>query len=81
MLIVAPRSVWLREAPVGADTQATVTIVRSIKPPLAVELIEELLALGFRFSVVLADSLYEERGPFIVCCTDTHSPSQTACGL
>jgi SRSO17 transposase len=35
------------------------------KPQLAIELIEELLALGFRFSVVLADSLYGESGPFI----------------
>ncbi len=35
------------------------------KPQLAVEIIEELLALGFRFSVVLADSLYGESGPFI----------------
>lgn len=35
------------------------------KPQLAIEIIEELLALGFRFSVVLADSLYGESGPFI----------------
>jgi len=35
------------------------------KPQLAIELIEELLNLGFRFSVVLADSLYGESGPFI----------------
>jgi len=34
-------------------------------PQLALEIIEELLALGFRFSVVLADSLYGESGPFI----------------
>lgn len=35
------------------------------KPQLAIELIEELLACGFHFSVVLADSLYGESGPFI----------------
>lgn len=32
---------------------------------MAVEIIEELVALGFRFRVVLADSLYGESGPFI----------------
>jgi SRSO17 transposase len=35
------------------------------KPQLAIEIIEELLRLGFRFSVVLADSLYGDSGPFI----------------
>ena len=35
------------------------------KPQLAVELIEELLGPGFRFSVVVADSLYGESGTFI----------------
>ena len=35
------------------------------KPQLAIAMIEELVALGFRFSVVLADSLYGESGPFI----------------
>jgi len=39
--------------------------VYQTKPQLAVALIEELLALGFHFSVVLADSLYGESGPFI----------------
>jgi SRSO17 transposase len=39
--------------------------VATSKPQLAIEMIEELLALGFRFSVVLADSLYGESGPFI----------------
>jgi SRSO17 transposase len=39
--------------------------VYQTKPQLAVELIEELLALGFHFSVVLADSLYGESGTFI----------------
>lgn len=39
--------------------------VYKTKPQLAVEIIEELVALGFRFSVVLADSLYGESGPFI----------------
>jgi SRSO17 transposase len=34
------------------------------KPQLAVELIEELAAQGLHFSVVLADSLYGERGDF-----------------
>jgi SRSO17 transposase len=35
------------------------------KPQLAIELIQELQAAGFRFSVVLADSLYGESGEFI----------------
>ncbi len=35
------------------------------KPQLAIAIIEELVALGFRFSVVLADSLYGESGDFI----------------
>jgi SRSO17 transposase len=35
------------------------------KPQLAVEIVEELLALGFHVSVVLADSLYGESGPFV----------------
>jgi SRSO17 transposase len=35
------------------------------KPQLASEIIEELLRVGFRFSVVLADCLYGESGPFI----------------
>src|SRR5260370_12712375 len=39
--------------------------VYKTKPQLASEIVEELLALGFRFSVVLADSLYGESGPFI----------------
>lgn len=39
--------------------------VYTTKPQLAIEIIEELLALGFHFSVVLADSLYGESGPFI----------------
>jgi SRSO17 transposase len=39
--------------------------VYKTKPQLAVELIEELLALGFRFRGVLADSLYGESGSFI----------------
>jgi SRSO17 transposase len=35
------------------------------KPELAVEIIEELLSWGFRFTVVLADSLYGESSDFI----------------
>jgi SRSO17 transposase len=35
------------------------------KPHLAIELVQQLLALGFRFSVVLADSLYGESGEFV----------------
>ena len=35
------------------------------KPQLAIELIQDLMALGFHFSVVLADSLYGESGEFI----------------
>jgi SRSO17 transposase len=38
--------------------------VYKTKPQLAIEIIEELLALGFRFQVVLADSLYGDSGPF-----------------
>ena len=38
--------------------------VYQTKPQLAIEMIEELLALGFRCSVVLADSLYGDSGPF-----------------
>lgn len=34
------------------------------KPQLAIEIVEELMALGFRISVVLADSLYGESGAF-----------------
>jgi SRSO17 transposase len=34
------------------------------KPQLAIELVQQLTALGFRFSVVLADSLYGESGEF-----------------
>jgi SRSO17 transposase len=40
------------------------------KPQLAVELVQQLAALGFRFSVVLADSLYRESYDF------THAVSQ-----
>jgi SRSO17 transposase len=39
--------------------------VYKTKPQLAIEIVEELLRLGFRFSVVLADSLYGESGPFV----------------
>src|SRR5258708_8492550 len=39
--------------------------VYKTKPQLAIEIVEELLAVGFRFSVVLADSLYGESGPVI----------------
>jgi SRSO17 transposase len=39
--------------------------VYQTKPQLAVEIIEQLVTLGFRFSVVLADSLYGESGDFI----------------
>jgi SRSO17 transposase len=42
------------------------------KPQLAIEIIEELLALGFRFRVVLADSLYGESGPFIAALHRWH---------
>jgi SRSO17 transposase len=34
------------------------------KPQLAIELIQDLQALGFQFSIVLADSLYGESGEF-----------------
>jgi SRSO17 transposase len=39
--------------------------VYKTKPQLAIELVEELVALGFRIQLVLADSLYGESGPFI----------------
>jgi SRSO17 transposase len=39
--------------------------VYKTKPQLAMEIIEELLSLGFHIRVVLADSLYGESGPFI----------------
>jgi len=39
--------------------------VYKTKPQLAIEIIEELQDGGFHFSVVLADSLYGESGPFI----------------
>jgi SRSO17 transposase len=39
--------------------------VYKTKPQLAVEIIEELVALGFQFSVVLADCLYGESPEFI----------------
>jgi len=39
--------------------------VYQTKPQLAIAMIEELRALGFRFRVVLADSLYGDSGPFI----------------
>jgi len=46
--------------------------VAKSKPHLAIELIEELLALGFRFRVVLADSLYGESGAFIAALHRHH---------
>ncbi len=39
--------------------------VYQTKPPLAIAISAALLALGFHFSVVLADSLYGESGPFV----------------
>jgi SRSO17 transposase len=39
--------------------------VYKTKPQLAIEIVEELVALGFQFSVVLADSLYGESPEFI----------------
>lgn len=35
------------------------------KPQLAIEIVKELIALGFKFKIVLADSLYGESGDFI----------------
>jgi SRSO17 transposase len=48
--------------------------VPKTKPQLAIELVEELLAMGLRFSVVLADSLYGESGPFIAALHRLHLP-------
>jgi SRSO17 transposase len=42
------------------------------QPHLAIEMIEELLALGLRFSVVLADSLSGASGPFIAALHRRH---------
>jgi SRSO17 transposase len=39
--------------------------VYTTKPHLAIEFIEELLCLGVRLSVVLADRLDSDSGPFI----------------
>ena len=47
------------------QTRLKANDVYKTKPQLAIELIEELLRSGFRFSVVLADSLYGDSGPFI----------------
>jgi SRSO17 transposase len=47
------------------DSRLKAGDVPKSKPQLAIELVEELLRLGFRFSVVLADSLYGESGEFI----------------
>jgi SRSO17 transposase len=46
--------------------------VAKSKPQLAIEIIEELLARGFRFRVVLADSLYGESDPFIAALHRLH---------
>ena len=35
------------------------------KPQLAIEIIDELISMGFKFQIVLADSLYGESGDFI----------------
>jgi SRSO17 transposase len=35
------------------------------KPQLAIEIIHELIEMGFKFRLVLADSLYGESGDFI----------------
>ena len=37
------------------------------KPQLAIEIIHELIEMGFKFRLVLADSLYGESGDFISC--------------
>ncbi len=42
------------------------------KPELAVEIIQELQAFGFRFDVVLADCLYGESGDFIGALEKLH---------
>ena len=48
--------------------------VYKTKPQLAIAIIAELLALGFRFSVVVADSLYGESGDFIGALHRLHLP-------
>jgi SRSO17 transposase len=47
------------------QTRLKANDVYKTKPQLAIELIEEVLRSGFRFSVVLADSLSGDSGPFI----------------
>jgi SRSO17 transposase len=42
------------------------------KPELAVEIIQEVQQWGFRFSVVLADSLYGERSEFVGALENLH---------
>ena len=48
------------------------------KPALAVEIIKELLAWGFRFDVVLADGLYGESTDFLEALEELHLTSVLA---
>jgi SRSO17 transposase len=48
------------------------------KPELAIELIREIQQQGFSFSLVLADSLYGESGPFIAALEQLHLHSIVA---
>jgi SRSO17 transposase len=52
--------------------------VDKTKPQLAVEIIEELVALGFRVSVVVADTLYGESSAFTSAKHRLHLPSVVA---
>jgi SRSO17 transposase len=54
------------------DSRLKAGEVAKSKPRIAIELVEELLRLGFRFSVVLADSLYGESGEFIAALHRHH---------
>jgi SRSO17 transposase len=49
----------------GDQTQPQLAIEIIRDHPRSSEIIEELLRLGFRFSVVLADSRYGDSGPFL----------------
>ena len=50
------------------------TDIHRSKPQLAIELVRELVAFGFRIDVVVADSLYGESGAFIQALNDLSLP-------
>src|SRR4028118_1894089 len=50
------------------------TDIHRSKPQLAIDLVRELVAFGFRIDVVVADSLYGESGAFIQALNDLSLP-------